>query len=33
MVGELIRVYALETHKDLEAIVVDSHTVRLLESE
>jgi flagella basal body P-ring formation protein FlgA len=33
MIGELIRVYALETHKDLEAIVVDSHTVRLVESE
>ena len=33
MIGELIRVYALETRKDLEAIVVDSHTVRLVESE
>ena len=32
-IGETIRVYALDTHKELEALVIDAHTVQLQEAE
>ncbi len=33
MIGETIRVYAQDTHKELSALIVDDHTVQLIEAE
>ena len=32
-IGDVIRVYASDTHKTLEAIIVDSHTVRIADTD